>query len=697
MSSLFASALFLFGGIMESELLINISTEGMKCWKSEDGATGHVKALGVLFDDAGHVKDTDQEYFASDTYYGARQGDGMDASLNHRIPIVTADENANAELAKMAKMRFTYPVKAERVDLGIIGEHVLDLRNEYERWVYEQAEKGAFAWSTGTMVHFFERKPDGKITDWPIGEWAYTPTPAQPLNPQVLPVKSLSKLNFNLETSGKGGEETAPDVDGGETKNISRKEKEMSEQQEHAAVDLGPVLEAVQGIGDQVKAFGQRLEDVEKAQKPDNDPGVAGKNVAVVADADDWKYDNVDSADLAFMIGTLNDGKRSGQSRKGASLKAVQALAKRMDSDHVLKSDAGRVAAQAFKSAGFKANEINQSILANYGDEWVGVFYSGAIWEAIRHEAQVLSRIPSMEVPAGAESVVIPLESADPTWYKVAQAASLSSNPGGIPTNTVTASNLGTDNQTMTLAKMGARVLWTGELEEDSVLPYVAQLRQQLAVSGAEHLESAIIDGDSATGATTNINDIGGTPGGTEYWLTVNGFRKLALVTNTANSRDAGGLTSADFLETIKLMGVSGSNADQMRTAFIIPWAVQYKALELADVKTRDVFAAATLENGRLNAIYGYPILTSHHMHKAQASRLANAAGKIDLDTAGNNTTSAILAVRFDQWMMGYRRRMTLETTRVPAADSTEIVALMRFGLVNRDNEASAISYNVTV
>jgi hypothetical protein len=685
---------------MESELLINISTQAMKCWKSEDGATGHVKALGVMFDDNGEVKDTDLEYFASDTYYGARQGDGVDATLNHRMPIMTADEDANAELAKMAKMRFTYPVKAERVDLGIIGEHVLDLRNEYERWVYEQAEKGAFAWSTGTLSHMFDRKPDGKITDWPIGEWAYTPTPAQPLNPKVLPVKSLSKLNFNLEAKGKGGEETAPAADGGETKSNSHKEtKEMSEQvkQEPAAVDLGPVLEAVQGIGEQVKAFGQRLEDVEKAQTPDNDPGVAGKNVAVVADADDWKYDNVDSADLAFMVGLLNEAKQSGRSRKGASVKALRALAKRMDSEHVLKSEAGRVAARAFKSLGIKANEINQSTLSNYGDEWAGVFYSGAIWDSIRHEAQIVGRIPSMEVPAGAESVVIPLESTDPVWYKVAQAASLSSNPGGIPTNTATASNLGTANQTMTLAKQGARVLWTGELEEDSVLPYVAQLRRQLAVSGAEYLESAVIDGDSDTSATTNINDIGGTPGGTEYWLNVNGFRKLALVTNTANSRDAGGLTSADFLETIKLMGVGGSNADQMRTAFIIPWAVQYKALELADVKTRDVFAAATLENGRLNAIYGYPIITSHHMHKAQASRLANAAGKIDLDTAGNNTTSAILAVRFDQWMFGYRRRMTLETTRVPAADSTEIVALMRFGLVNRDNEASAISYNVTV
>jgi hypothetical protein len=40
---------------------------------------------------------------------------------------------------------------------------------------------------------------------------------------------------------------------------------------------------------------------------------------------------------------------------------------------------------------------------------------------------------------------------------------------------------------------------------------------------------------------------------------------------------------------------------------------------------------------------------------------------------------------------------MTIETTRVAAADATEIVALMRFGLTQRDTEASAISYNITV
>jgi hypothetical protein len=67
-----------------------------------------------------------------------------------------------------------------------------------------------------------------------------------------------------------------------------------------------------------------------------------------------------------------------------------------------------------------------------------------------------------------------------------------------------------------------------------------------------------------------------------------------------------------------------------------------------------------------------------------------------DLDTASNNTTGSILAVRWDQWRFGYKRMMNFEIQREPLSDSTLIVVNMRVGMINRDNEASAISYNVT-
>ena len=68
----------------------------------------------------------------------------------------------------------------------------------------------------------------------------------------------------------------------------------------------------------------------------------------------------------------------------------------------------------------------------------------------------------------------------------------------------------------------------------------------------------------------------------------------------------------------------------------------------------------------------------------------------MNLDTASANTTGSILAVRFDQWRMGYKRNWTFEVQRDAISDSTVIVGMMRVGLVYRDTEASAISYGVT-
>jgi hypothetical protein len=228
------------------------------------------------------------------------------------------------------------------------------------------------------------------------------------------------------------------------------------------------------------------------------------------------------------------------------------------------------------------------------------------------------------------------------------------------------------------------------------LIPFASQMREQMQVTGSEIIEHLFIDGDVETSANKNINDIAGTPGASDVFLTFDGFRKLALVTNTANSRSASGaLTIEDFIETLKLMGTAGLAADPRQVAFIGDYNVRWAAMKLPEAKTRDVYSAATFENGFLNQAYGYQVLYAFQMHRTSTSRKVNTAGKVDLDTDGNNTTGAFLAVRFDQWKQAYKRRMTLETTRIANADAWEIVAICRLGLAYRDSEAAAISYNV--
>jgi len=294
--------------------------------------------------------------------------------------------------------------------------------------------------------------------------------------------------------------------------------------------------------------------------------------------------------------------------------------------------------------------------------------------------------------------MVIPLESTEPVFYKVAQATAIDSTLK-VPAATVSNSPIQTGNQSLTLAKLGGRTLFTGEMEEDSLIPWVPQVMNQLMLAGKDYLESAVVDGDTESTATTNINDIAGTPAATDWFMVFDGFRKLALVTNTANSRSAaGGLTVEDYLETAKLLGASGRNAlDKSKVSFIIDPNVHWKSLTLPEVQSRDVFSAATIESGNLTGLWGYPIQICANMAKASAVQKSNSAGKVDQDTTGNNLYGSILAVRWDQWRMGWRRHMKIETTRIANADSTEIVAMMRMGLIYRDTEASAITYYVGV
>lgn len=448
-----------------------------------------------------------------------------------------------------------------------------------------------------------------------------------------------------------------------------------------------------------VYAKSRRLPDKQQAEVPLN-----GGSPYVTAFHDVRKYDGLGVEDLAFLCGVLDTARRDGRSQQGVSESALKALAIRIAED---KSEMGDNARADLKAVGLdpqdvtsatKANELDYSTQAGFGDEWVGQEYSRRLWAAIRAGTFVADRLPTIEVPQGSESIIIPLEAADPTWFKVGQATATNATTLR-PDATVPTSKLATANKTLTVGKMGARVIYTEELVEDSLIPWASQLRQQMETSGSETLEHVIIDGDTATGATTNINHIGGTPGGTEVYLLFDGFRKSPLVTTTANSRSAGGaLVDTDFIETLKLMGTAGLNgADAQRTSFIIDANVNWKIFNLTSVKTRDVFNGATLENGMLKGIWGYQVNVSYFMHRTAADRKANTVGKVDQTTPTNNTTGSILAVRWDQWLLGFKRRMSLKIQDIPDSDASQIVAIARVGLAQRDTEASAITYNVGV
>lgn len=348
------------------------------------------------------------------------------------------------------------------------------------------------------------------------------------------------------------------------------------------------------------------------------------------------------------------------------------------------------------KLPSLRSDEISGATVSGYGDEWVGVMYEDTLWPVVRQEADIWDMCKArgmreIEIPRGYESDTIPLEGADPTVYIASEQADLATS--GVPDTAITSSKIATSQKSVTVGPMGCRALFTGVLDEDSLIAQLPNTRRQMELAIAEALDFTLINGDTETGASTNINDIADTPVGTEYWLRFNGFLKLALVTNTDNSVDAGAtFDESDFLALLPLLGTNGINADDPdKLLYLIDMSTYFAAMNIASIKTRDVNSAAAVENGVFTKIWGIEVKRTARMNKA------NTSGKYDNDDASNNSRGRIACVRPDQWAAAWKRRTSIEVMRWPYADTTDVVAWLRTGLAYRDTEASAVAYNVAV
>lgn len=140
-------------------------------------ALGNGKVAGYLIRFTNeNDKDLTGDYFAPDTDYGDAQKSavlyqhGLDAQLKRR---------------KIGEGKLT------KDDVGVWVEAQLNMRDDYEKAIYELAKAGKLGWSSGTAGHLVEREASGKILAWPLGlDASLTPTPAEYRN-AVVTLKSL--------------------------------------------------------------------------------------------------------------------------------------------------------------------------------------------------------------------------------------------------------------------------------------------------------------------------------------------------------------------------------------------------------------------------------------------------------------------------------------------------------------------------
>lgn len=303
------------------------------------------------------------------------------------------------------------------------------------------------------------------------------------------------------------------------------------------------------------------------------------------------------------------------------------------------------------------------------GDEFVPTDLSAELQRRMYLSSDLIALLSQNEIAMPSQPYELPLSKTRPTFY-------LNSSEN----TATTASDPGSGKITLDAKKLMAEVLFSYELDEDSIIPILPWLLEELGLAAAEAMESAVINGDTA--ATHQDSDTNGVTNAAEK--SYNGFRKLALaITGLKKDLSTGGLSDANLrslkkalkrwgvkpADLILLCGVNGQND-----------------LEgLSEVSTVDKFGQnATILTGVLPKWRGVPIVTS-----AGTREDLNASGVFDNTTT---TKGSILLINRREFLLGRRREFTVETDRDISKQQTKVVASFRRAFIPRETPSATIT-----
>jgi len=333
---------------------------------------------------------------------------------------------------------------------------------------------------------------------------------------------------------------------------------------------------------------------------------------------------------------------------------------------------------------------------AGYGDELIGVQYVADLWDAARKQSVVFNQIQSFEM--NAPQSYIPVPAAPPELMFVAENTAYNSSA-------YSTTKTGSNRVLVTAYKFVMHQMWSGEMEEDSIIPYIPFLRAQAAYSLGYYSDSVVLNGDTTNAGTGNINLDDADPTDTNHYLSMDGLRHACLVDNTGNATSQGAAPTLDALQNMRKLLLDrtyhmdwGHPMDPNDLLYVTgPETADAIAL-LDEVRTMDKYGpAATNMTGQVTRIGQHPLLSTIAMS------LTEADGKVST-TAGNNTKGAVLAFNKRAYVVGWRRRLKIETERIPAQDQSRIVYSLRMGLgrfsptgAASGIESAALLYNITV
>lgn len=342
---------------------------------------------------------------------------------------------------------------------------------------------------------------------------------------------------------------------------------------------------------------------------------------------------------------------------------------------------------RASLATAIKADELAYSTQTGYGDEWVPDLWSAQIWHRARVENVILPLFRAIEMPSN--PFELPIEGADPQVHYVPETMNESDLVLGAG-NPIPDSKLGTGKVQLAARKLALRVGFSSELVEDSIVPVLAMYREQAMRAILDAIDHALLNGDTVTTATGNINSDHTTPSATAPYLAFDGVRKLPLVTTTAQRVDMGNIAPAlAKLRETRFKLPTRYAARPSDLAWVVDGGTYARLLSLSEFLTMDKAGPhATAQTGQIGFIDGIPVLVSGELP------LTEADGKVG---GGTNDRGTAVCVYRPGWFVGYRRRMAVNVDYLPYYDSYQLTATVRLGFNRFDASVASALYNIAL
>ena len=596
--------------------------------KMIDAETGRIGGYLVVWGDASQ-RDLQGEYFTPETDVGLDWYDQRPVLYHHGL-------DGNLKAAVIGVMDTLW-----QDEVGLWAEAQLDMHKRYVRAVQRLVDKGVLSWSSGSLPHLVDVANDGQIKRWPIVEGSLTPTPAEPRHTDVHTLKSAYK-SLGLDVSRLGIE----DMD-----NFSHME--------------------------QACLFPTNTNKKMKGNNMSEDMTTPTKRLPIVDERDALKtarievgseFDTLDAMDMLHGYVLM----RSAKSFHGVSERYSNALAHKISKANL---------------KAIKADELTYSTQTGFGDEWVPDLWSQQIWNKARQDNVILPLFQAVEMPSN--PFELPIEGSDPTVYFVPETtdeAHLSLGSG----NPIPDSKIASGKVTLSAKKLALRVGFSSELVEDAIIPVLNIYREQAVRAIADAMDNVLLNGDTTSTATGNINSDHTTPASTEKYLAMDGLRHLPLIDNTGNGVDMGNVapTLAKMREARFTMAGKYS-ARPTDLAWVVDSGTYASLLSISEFLTMDKAGPlATAQTGQIGFVDGIPVYVSAEMP------LTEADGKVGGIT--NDRGQAVCVYR-PGWYVGYRRRIAVSVDYLSYYDSYQLTATVRLAFVRFDTDVASALYNIAV